>query len=88
MPSENEDGLAVVLVEMSITPSMLVVLLAATSPHLLKLVATFIRLTAVFAVFVNCLSKVLLSVMDTLATVAVVIGRPCERATTNQQPRS
>jgi hypothetical protein len=79
---------AVVIVKMGITPSMLVVLLAATPPCLLKLVATLLRLTAVLTVFVNCFSEILLGVVDTLTTVTVVIGCPCERTTANQQPYS
>jgi hypothetical protein len=85
VPSENEDGLAVVLVKMSITPSMLMMLLAATPPCLLKVVTTFLRLAAVLAVAVNFLSELFLGIVDTLATVAVVIGRLCARDTANQQ---
>jgi hypothetical protein len=70
---------------MSITPSMLMVLLAATPPCLLKLVATFLRLAAALTVAVNCLSEIFLGVVDTLATVPVVIGRLCERDTARQQ---
>jgi hypothetical protein len=83
VPSENEEGLVVVLVKTSITPSMLVVLLAAIPLGLLKLVATFLRLAAVLTVAVNCLSEIFLGVVDTLATVAVVIGRLYERDTAN-----
>ena len=60
---------------MSITPSMLMVLIAATPPCLLEVVATFLRLAALLTVAVNCLSEVFLGVVDALATVAVVIGR-------------
>jgi len=70
---------------MSITPSMLMVLLAATPPCLLEVVATFLRLAAVVPVAVNFLSEIFLGLVNTLATVAVVIGRLCERDTASQQ---
>jgi hypothetical protein len=64
---------------------MLVVLLAAIPVGPLQLVATFLRLAAVLTVAVNCLSEIFLGVVNTLATVAVVIGCPCKRDTANQQ---
>jgi hypothetical protein len=70
---------------MSITPSMLMVLLVATSPCLLEVVATFLRLAAVLTVALNRLSEVFLGVVDTPATVSVVISRLYERDTASQQ---
>jgi len=70
---------------MSVTPSMLMVLLHATPPCLLKLVATFLRLAALLTVAVNFLSEIFLSLVDPLATIPVVIGRLCKRDTARQQ---
>jgi hypothetical protein len=85
VPSEKEEGLAAVLVKMSITPSMLVVLHAATPSRLFKLVALFLRLPTALAVAVNCLSEIFLGLVDTLGTIAVVIARRRRR---EQQPYS
>ena len=88
VPAHNPQGQTVAFVKANITDSMLRMLLAATSPRFRKFVATFFRLSAVLTVFVNGFSEILLGVVDTLTTVAGVIGRPCERSTTNQQPCS
>jgi hypothetical protein len=85
VPPQKEEGRAVILVKMSITPSMLTGLLAAAPPYLFKLVAFFLRLAAMFAVAVNFLSQVFLGPVDTLGAIAVVIARRRRR---HQQPCS
>jgi len=62
-----------------------IVLVAATPPCLLKLVATFLRLAAVLTVAVNCLSEIFLGLVDTLLAMAVVIARLRARHATSQQ---
>jgi hypothetical protein len=85
VPPQNEEGRAVILVKMSITPSMLVVLYAASPSNLFKLVAFFLRLAAMFAVALNFLSQVFLRPVDTLGAIAAVIARRRRR---HQQPCS
>jgi hypothetical protein len=80
--------ISIVPVKTKITPSMLMVLLAAVPPYLFKLVTPFLRLPAMLAVFVNSFSEILLGVVDTLTTVLVVIGCPRERTNAHQQPYS
>jgi hypothetical protein len=75
VPPENEEGGAVILVKISITPTMLVVLYAATPSHLFKLVAFFLHLATMFAVAVHFLSQVFLGLVDTLGALAVGIAR-------------
>jgi hypothetical protein len=58
---------------------------AATPLCLLKLVATFLRLAAVFTVAVNFLSEIFLGLVDTLLAMAVIIARLRARHATRQQ---
>ena len=76
---------SVSLVHASVVYSMVMVL-AATSPRLFKLMAPSLRLPAALSVAVDCLLEVLLGLMDTLLASAVVIVRLRERHTTSQQP--
>jgi hypothetical protein len=61
---------------------------AATPLCLLKLVATFLRLAAVFTVAVNFLSEIFLGLVDTLLALAVIITRLRARHATSQQQYS
>jgi hypothetical protein len=67
---------------------MLMLLLAAAPPYLFKLATPFLRLSAMLALAVSFLSQVFLGSVDTLATVAVVIRRPCESGTASQRQYS
>jgi len=61
---------------------------AATPLCLLKLVAPFLRLAAVFTVAVNFLSEFFLGPVDTLLALAVVVARLRARHATSQQQYS
>jgi hypothetical protein len=67
---------------------MPIAFLAATPLCLLKLVATFLRLAAVFTVAVNFLSEIFLGLVDTLLAMAVIIARLRARHATSQQEYS
>jgi hypothetical protein len=64
---------------------MPIVVAAATPLCLLKLLATFLRLAAVFTVAVNFLSEIFLGLVDTLLAMAVIIARLRARHATSQQ---
>jgi hypothetical protein len=67
---------------------VLIAVAAATPLCLLKLVATFLRLAAVFTVAVNFLSEIFLGLVDTLLAMAVIIARLRARHATSQQQYS
>jgi hypothetical protein len=62
-----------------------IVVAAATLPHFLKLVTTFLRLAAVLTVAVDCLAEILFRLVDAILALAVVVAGLRERRTASQQ---
>jgi len=73
---------------MAILAPVVIVVTAAIPLCLVKLVTPFLRLAAALTVFVNCLSEIVLGLVDTLVAFVVPITRLRARHAASHQQHS